>query len=322
MLLKLPKLSTLLLSPILLGITALYGLSFIENNWFCDLCNQFRLVFMVPLAVVLVIAFVRNNVLIAIPSTFLLTFIGLGLFTISGSKSSEIQGLKTISIVNFNTEFQHNDNISGFIQYCKEKKPDIVVLTESRKKWVDAMEELKFGTSMSILKGPGISIFSNFPFEGSQVYYSGKSQHPQIHVQLLMDNKTLNLAVVHLAAPQTITGYEDRLFEFSALAAQLKKTNYPTVVLGDTNCANWSPPVKNFLQSANLKDSQDGFMMQPTWPARTGKVYGLPIPPFVPIDNVFVSKDLNVLDCKVGPALGSDHMPVYVKLQMSSKKAI
>lgn len=321
MFLKLPKVTTVLITPVLLGVGTLYALSFVENNWFCDLCNQLRLVFMVPLGLALLLAALRNNTLMAIGSTILLCAIGIPLFTIQGDKHTETAELKTISVVNFNTEFQHNNNITGFIQYCKEKKPDVIVLTESRQKWVDAiMEKLEPGVCMSIMKGPGISIFSNFPIQGSQVTYKGKSQHPQISAQLIVDNKIVHLSMLHLAAPQTISGYNDRISELSDLAAQLKETESPKIVLGDTNCANWSPPVQNFLKEANLKDTQDGFMMRPTWPARPGKVFGLPIPPFVPIDNIFVSKDFHVIDRVVGPALGSDHLPVYVKLQLNTKE--
>ncbi len=287
------------------------------------MCSQIRLLLLAPLGLVLLITLLRNNAAISFCATVLLSIICIQTFFGSGHLLDKKENSKNqISILNFNTEFQHNDNIDSFIAYCKEKDPDIVVLTESGKKWTDAVEKLEYPSCMHILKGAGISVLSKYPFSGSQVYYQGITNHPQVHVQVCRDNQTINIVAVHLSALQTLAGYNDRQRELQTLQKQLKKINYPTIVLGDTNSSNWTSSIKSFLNSANLKDTQEGFITIPTWPARTGKIIkDIFIPPFVAIDNIFVSKDFDVLERKVGPALGSDHMPIFAKLELDQKSS-
>ncbi|MBP7860063.1 endonuclease/exonuclease/phosphatase family protein [bacterium] len=327
MFLKLPRFTTVFFFPIVVGTGLFYALSFVEGNYFCDLISQARLLLLVPLGLILLITLLRNNAAISFCATVLFCIIGIQ--TVFGSghlldkrveSLPKVESKNQISILNFNTEFQHNDNINSFIAYCKEKDPDIVVLTDSGKKWTDAVEKLEYPSCMHILKGVGISVLSKYRTLGSQVYSQGISKHPQVHFQIIKDNQIINIVVLHLSAMQTPAGYNDRQSELQTLQNQLKKTNYPTIVLGDTNSSNWSSTIKLFLNNTNLKDTQDGFITIPTWPARKGKIIkDIAIPAFVAIDNIFVSKDFEVLERKVGPALGSDHMPVFAKLELDSK---
>ncbi len=327
MFLKLPRFTTVFFFPIIVGTGLFYALSFVEGNYLCDLFSQARLLLIVPLGLILLITLLRNNAAISFCATVLLTVIGIQ--TIFGAghmldKKAEsmpkVESKNEIKILNFNTEFQHNNNIDSFIAYCKEKDPDIVVLTESGKEWADAVEKLEYPTCMHILKGAGISVLSKYRALGSQVYFLGVSKHPQVQFQIIKDNQIINVIVLHLSAMQTPAGYNDRQNELQTLQKQIKKTNYPTIVLGDTNSSNWSSPIKSFLNNANLKDTQDGFITIPTWPARKGKIIkDIVIPPFVAIDNVFISKDFEVQERKIGPALGSDHMPIFVKVQLRQR---
>lgn len=327
MLFKLPRFTTIFLFPIVSGCGFVYLLSILEGNWLCDLCAEARLAMLAPISFVLIFALLRNNAAMAFCSTVLVSIIIMQTIFSTGHALDKkldleikVDPAKQISILNFNTEFQHNDKVGSLISFCKKVNPDIVVLTESSKDFVNAMEELEYPSVMSVLKSPGISVFSKYPFKGSQIYYPSKSKHPQVHFQIEKNNKIINIAAIHFSARQTLDGYNERKNELEALKSQLKKMPYSTIVAGDTNCSNWSSSIRSFLKNTDLKDSQEGFMTLPTWPARTGKVIpSFFIPPFVAIDNVFLTKDFCVLERRVGPALGSDHMPIFTKLQLSDK---
>jgi len=328
MLFKLPRFTTLLLFPIVLGTGVVYTISLVEGNWLCDMCSEIRLLLLAPLGFALIFALLRNNAAISFCSTVLISIICIQTLFGSGhalEKTSDInlkeQPENQISILNYNSEFQNNDKVEALIARCKEKNPDIVLLTKSHKKWAEALETLEYRTTMHILKGPGISVCSKYPSLGAQIFYVGNSKHPQVHIQINKNNQIINLVALHLSAMQTPAGYNDRKAELAALKNRLKEMHYPSIILGNTNCSNWSSTIKTFLSDCNLKDTQDGFMTIPTWPARTGKIIeNVPIPPFVAIDNIFVSKGFDVLERKVGPALGADHMPIFVKLQLDMNK--
>ena len=59
-----------------------------------------------------------------------------------------------------------------------------------------------------------------------------------------------------------------------------------------------------------LLPSRLGFGVQATWPS----VYRIP-PMMIPIDHCLVSPDVRVVGRRVGPHIGSDHLPVIVELQ-------
>ena len=79
------------------------------------------------------------------------------------------------------------------------------------------------------------------------------------------------------------------------------------VVAGDFNVTPFSVHYGDFLKGTGLRDSALGFGISPTWNRRFPWVA-------IPIDHVFVSDDLVVMDRRVGPACGSDHSPVIVTL--------
>ncbi|MDX2105848.1 MAG: hypothetical protein SFY67_05545 [Candidatus Melainabacteria bacterium] len=301
-------------------------LSLIEGNWLSDLCSEARLLLLLPLGFTLIFSLLRNNAAIAFCSTVLVSIIcyqtlfGQGHALDKCDLEIKAKPEQQISILNFNTEYQHNNKIESFIAYCKKMDPDVVVLTEADEKWTRSMEKLEYPSTMSILRRPGFTVMSKYASRGAQIYYPGGSQPPQVHILIDKNNQTINIVALHLSAMQTPIGYDFRKKEFAVLKDRLEKMPYPTIILGDTNSSNWSSSVKSFLKDANLKDTQAGFMTVPTWPARSGKlIANVAVPPFVAIDNVFVSKDFDVLERRVGPALGSNHMPVYVKLQLNQK---
>jgi endonuclease/exonuclease/phosphatase (EEP) superfamily protein YafD len=59
----------------------------------------------------------------------------------------------------------------------------------------------------------------------------------------------------------------------------------------------------------NLRDSQLGFGVQPSFPTFSWAIR-------IPIDHCLVSPEVVVLDRKLAPSVGSDHFPVMVELAL------
>ena len=79
---------------------------------------------------------------------------------------------------------------------------------------------------------------------------------------------------------------------------------------GDFNATPWSAPFRQMLAASDLVNSQSGFGLQPSFPATS------PLVLRVPIDHLLHGPDLIVLDRQLGPAMGSDHFPLLVDLQL------
>jgi endonuclease/exonuclease/phosphatase (EEP) superfamily protein YafD len=83
------------------------------------------------------------------------------------------------------------------------------------------------------------------------------------------------------------------------------------VVAGDLNMSPWSPFFRRFMKKSGLKDSEDSFGFQPTWPTYQPILY-------LPLDHVLVSRDIAIVDRRIGAKVGSDHLPVVVDLAPGS----
>ena len=68
--------------------------------------------------------------------------------------------------------------------------------------------------------------------------------------------------------------------------------------------------MREFLDTTQLKDSRQGFGIQPTWPQSQPIMR-------IPIDHVFASKGIAIHERSIGPAVGSDHFPVIVKFGLT-----
>lgn len=157
-------------------------------------------------------------------------------------------------------------------------------------------------------------LYMYYPIVKSEVRYFGKSHHPRISAQLGFPTYKLNLVLVHPPTPQVEARFIERNQELSLIASEIKGLTGPTVLVGDFNCGPWSKSFAELLKSG-LKDSEQGFGPQPSWPARIGRVVEkVAIPPLVPIDHVLVSDDIRVVSRSSGPAIGADHLPVFVQM--------
>ncbi|MCA9805547.1 MAG: endonuclease/exonuclease/phosphatase family protein [Cyanobacteria bacterium HKST-UBA02] len=288
----------------------------IPNNWQCDLISHFRLVFALILSISLMVLLVMRSFVPAAIVAGLLIANSMPVLRIYTAGTAPEKTAPALSILNFNTEFQHNSNYKPFCDLVGERNPDLITLVEVDSKWIEALEPATaaYPYRKIELTGPGMAFYSKLPIESYEVDYFGKYHHPRMKLSLRCGKRLINAVIAHPTTPKSEFGYRERTTELALIADELASLNNPKLLIGDFNCSPWSPAFKVFSK-ADLRDSEDGYGPQPTWPARTGRlIEGLPIPPLVPIDHVLVSSGIFVLDRHVGPPVGSDHLPVFVTL--------
>ena len=78
------------------------------------------------------------------------------------------------------------------------------------------------------------------------------------------------------------------------------------IVAGDLNATPWSQPFRRLLHDGGLTNSQLGYGLELTFPSGSSRLVQ------VSIDHVLHSEGFAVIDRRLGPALGSDHLPVVV----------
>ena len=86
-----------------------------------------------------------------------------------------------------------------------------------------------------------------------------------------------------------------------------------TIIAGDLNITRWSPWFEVLTGAGGLRDGQEGFGLQTTWPSRMGRWFG------IAIDHTLVSSSIRVVNRTVGPNLGSDHYPVVTTVEFPAR---
>lgn len=302
-----------------MAVSGLAIAGYFPNVWICDIASQLRLVWEIVLALcVILLAVLRLPILTAVVA------MGLILNTVPIAElyfvpnRHESARTQKLSILNVNTEYQHNDRSELLQKLIEDRDPDVLAVVEANKKWIDAIkpETKRYPFQKVVLAGPGMALFSKFPIEKCDVRFFGKSHHPRILATLLVGGKKVQLGIVHPTTPKSPAGYAERQQEVSLLVSELIALPSPKLLIGDLNCSPWSADFQSLL-SAGLYDSERGFGPQPSWPARTGRVFkDLPVPPMVPIDHVLVSDEFQTLQRQTEASINSDHLPVYVNLEM------
>ena len=82
------------------------------------------------------------------------------------------------------------------------------------------------------------------------------------------------------------------------------------IILGDLNVSMWSPFYRSMIQTSGLRNARQGRGILPT--------HSIVAPQFAalsaPIDHCLVTRDIQVEDFQLGPAIGSDHLPIIAEL--------
>lgn len=208
-----------------------------------------------------------------------------------------------------------NRNYEALSALIHRETPDIVALEEVTAEWAagikPAMRSYPYQVVIPLSNAFGIALYSKWPLSGTQVKYFGnayRGRHfPSIVSHVHVGSNIITLVVAHPLPP--MAGFSVRNSQLADLANQRKVLGNRLLVVGDLNMSPWSPYFQRFILQTGLRDSQLGFGIQPSWPAANPLVR-------IPIDHVLVSQQFVVLKRKLGPDIGSDHLPVIAELAL------
>ena len=192
--------------------------------------------------------------------------------------------------------------------------PDFMVLLEINNTWVRALQPLLNDyphSQVKVVEKFGIALLSRIPFENAAIKIIGKAELPSVIARFNVKGQRFTLIGTHPHSPTDRTHAEYRNNQLADLAQFVSEQEDPIILLGDLNISPWSPIFKDFLRSAGLRDSREGFGLQASWPT------WFP-PAWIPIDHVLVSSNVTVNDRKIERDIGSDHYPVIVDFSVTA----
>jgi endonuclease/exonuclease/phosphatase (EEP) superfamily protein YafD len=223
----------------------------------------------------------------------------------------------TLKILSANV-FVDNADIGLLDRWISAQAPDLVILSEYTADWlkgpVRSRKEypFKFESATGV---DGLAVWSRaLPIEAPRLEWPWPGGFPAIQARINIAGRRVTLWAVHPSSPIRRTGKGPGNPELAALsrAISLRDDSDSTLVIGDLNLTEGSPLWADLLRQTRLRDSRVGFGRQVTWPDWS--------PYRLPLDHVLISEDWVVLDRRVGPSLGSDHLPVLITLGLRSSR--
>lgn len=214
-----------------------------------------------------------------------------------------------LRILSANLLFE-NDRFEDLAALIRREQPDIVGLIEFSPPWLEGLAQVRgeFPYRVEFPRGgEGLALwFRDPPRTMDPVRTPGPDCWPFFHATFEFGGELRHLWLVH---PRSPLGRRETP-ELAALAAEIGRVPGSRIVIGDMNASEGSPRFADFLEATGLRDSRLGFGRQPSWPAWS--------PYRIAIDHAFLSPDLAVVDRRLGPEIGSDHLPLIVDVAPAS----
>ncbi|HTI51861.1 MAG TPA: endonuclease/exonuclease/phosphatase family protein [Planctomycetaceae bacterium] len=211
--------------------------------------------------------------------------------------------------------YSGNRQFDDVLRFIRDESPDVAVFLEVNERWGDSLTALDGEWPYSRMRAQrgtfGVALFSKRPFEESRIEFLANgfpAVMARLNVETAGEPAPVTIFGTHPMRPMLGVGDAARNEQLAALAKLVTARSGATIVVGDLNTTSWSPGFSDFSERVGLVDSRLGLGVQPSWPSF------LPLPFRIPIDHCLVSPGIRIADRRIGPDVGSDHLPVIVDL--------
>lgn len=203
------------------------------------------------------------------------------------------------------------DQVKAFIQ---SESPDFVVLAEVTDRWAEMLAELKDEYPYSKIDAQsdnfGIALLSRIEPERLELFRVGRGHRSAVVGQFTLDGQAVSIVGAHPFPPRGEVEARIRIQQLKELANVVGWQQGEVLLLGDLNTTSWSPHFADLIKTTGLSDSRQGYGRLSTWPSV--------LPAFlrIAIDHALLSDGLRVHDRRVGPYVGSDHLPIVLDFSL------
>ena len=224
----------------------------------------------------------------------------------------DLAGSQILSVATANVHLGNPDP-APLLRWLAAARPDVVMLNEVSPDYAQKLAALKGYPYRHFTPRHdpfGLAILSRFPLSQSQTI-ANEDGIGRIDARLDWNGQPVGLTAWHPMPPISKRDHMQRNQQLQALAQAARASGRPAIVAGDLNATPWSNAFGR-LDQAGLRRASG---LAPTWPAAGRGWFG------IPIDHVLVTPQWRVADRAIGPDLGSDHLPVMVRLALRPQQA-
>ena len=205
-----------------------------------------------------------------------------------------------------------NGEHSKLTALLSREQPDLVFLQEVSEGWakhVGGLPDYPYRHVLPDAGSFGIAVLSRIPLTDVQTTDSPPFGFPTIVASAVIGGDAVTFTTTHPMPPVGREGYNGRNVQLANVAEQVSMQSGPRILVGDLNTSMWGANYRKLVARTGLTNARRGFGVLPTWPTH------IPIA-YIPIDHCLVSEEFDVVDVRTGPNIGSDHLPLIVKLSL------
>ncbi len=278
--------------------------------WFFDICAHFRVQYFwgLVLATVAMLFWRRHREAACFCFFAVVNFCVIIPLYFGAGPAGDGEMPFRVVLMNVNQATGDSRRVGGFI---RSERPDILVLEEVDAGWIGrlapALRDFPYSKVEPRDDSFGIALFSRFPIAGIESVYIGQLGVPSILARVRIGPHVVTVLATH---PMPPSGAEDswlRDEQLNQVATVIGSASRPALLLGDLNCTPWSTPFRRLERASGLRNSARGFGIQASWPAFNSLL-------LLPLDHCLHSSDIWVAGRRIGPHVGSDHLPVTIDL--------
>lgn len=205
-----------------------------------------------------------------------------------------------------------NRNTDQYLDLVRRYDPDIVVLAETDRCWLEKMRPLEethpYSIECPLPNTYGLILYSRLKLGRQRILFRVEDDVPSFFSLVkLRTGDVIELHAIHPRPPHVGVDTVERDAELVVVAKEVSKSMRPVVVTGDLNDVAWSHTTRLFLRISGLLDPRVGRAFCNTFHSH--------YPLFRwPLDHLFHSRAFRLVKLERCPRTDSDHFAVYVEL--------
>jgi endonuclease/exonuclease/phosphatase (EEP) superfamily protein YafD len=309
-----------------------------KRFWICDILSNFRLYYIFASIIFLLFALIFKN---KIGALLLLGAIAIQAFTVYQSYSnhprttSKTDVSEEVNLLQYNVHYLNKNHVE-IVNYLIENQAELDIIflqevTPELKVELDRVEKYFpykvvindkwFGRafySKLPISSHEIKFFDHevidrkaYPSKSKDLFFNSPIHYMIVHLKTKEQSIPLTLYGIHTTAPFSSEFAKRRNNELNSIAEEINQdvSSKHKILVGDFNVTSSSYWYRSLEKTTGLVSSERGTGINNTWPSWL-KFNLLRIS----IDNALVSSNIIVETRIIGKNIGSDHLPVILKL--------
>ena len=209
-----------------------------------------------------------------------------------------------------------NRQYDALVNLIEKHQPDVVLTLETDTTWQQQLSVIEADyphrVNVPLENLYGMHLYSRLVLQKTEVKYLLKDDIPSIHTEVVLrSGQVVQVYCLHPEPPSPTEASTSTLrdAELLIVGREVEARNLTTIVMGDLNDVAWSRTSRLFQKISSLKDPRIGRRFINTFHAKY---------PFMrwSLDHLYHSPDFELVEIKRLPHMGSDHFPVFSRLQL------